>query len=172
MGEVGHRCGDHCNHLQIAQHILAQVLLRHLPGIHGVDHEIVDPQLLVNAPDHGLLGNGLSLPADKVAIEVHVQIVEGLHVREGDIDEEIVHIEGVLGQLQAAVAKHLGPIGHRVHQDGKSLDIVLHLIPADHLVLGKEQAIDHAASGVLMNLLIDVVGQQHIHRSPLANQAL
>ena len=34
----------------------------------------------------------------------------------GHIDKHIVHIEGVPGQIQAAVPQQLGAVDHRVHQ--------------------------------------------------------
>ena len=42
----------------------------------GVDHLIGDPQLLVHPGDHHLLVDGLVGPADEVAVQVHIQVVQ------------------------------------------------------------------------------------------------
>ena len=63
----------------------------------GADHVVGDPQLLVHPGDHDLLVDRLVGPADEVAVQVHVQIVHVLHIGQGLVDEDVIHVEGVLG---------------------------------------------------------------------------
>ena len=81
----------------------------------GVDHQLGDPHLLVHPTHHDRFLHRLVGPADEVTVEVHIHVVEGLDEGERLVDEDIVHIEGVLGQLHAALAEHLRAVDHRVH---------------------------------------------------------
>ena len=109
---------NHHHHRQVAQHIGAQFRLKAAQGVVGVEvqHEPGHPQLLIHPLDHDLLVDALVISADKVAVQVFVHVIDGLHLGQGLVDEDVVHIEGMLGQLQAAVPQHLGAVDDRVHE--------------------------------------------------------
>ena len=70
----------------------------------AVDHQLGDPHLLVYPGDHHLFVHALVGPADEVAVEVQVEVVDGLDLGQRLIDEDVIHIEGVLRQLHAALS--------------------------------------------------------------------
>ena len=86
------------------EHIGSKLLFA-LEGVEvlTVDHVPGDAELLVHALDHDALIDALVGAADEIAVEVEVHIIHGLDEGQGLVDEDVVHIEGVLGQLQAAV---------------------------------------------------------------------
>ncbi len=93
-------------------------------------------QLLVHPLDHHTLVHALVGPADEVAVQIHVQIVHGLDIGQGLVDKDIVHIEGVLGQLQVAVPQQLCAVDHRMHQQVLVGPEVADMRPVEQSVLG------------------------------------
>ena len=69
-----------------------------------------DAELLVHALDHDALVDTLVGTADEVAVEVEVHIIHGLDERQRLVDEDVVHVEGMLGQHHAALAQHLSAV--------------------------------------------------------------
>ena len=80
------------------------------------------------------------------------------------IDEDIIHIEGVLGQLQIAVSQKLGAIDDRVHQKVLGGAEAADLIPAKDTVFGKYVAVGHDLLSIVLYMLVDVVGNCHVDR--------
>ncbi len=97
-------------------------------------------------------------------VEILVHIVKLLHQRQRLINEDIVHIEGVLRQLQSAVPEHLGPVDHGMHQNVLAQHEVLHLVPTEDAVLREGRAVAHDLLVLLSHLVIDKVADEHIHR--------
>ena len=100
-------------------------------------------------------------------VEVLIHIVELLHHGQRLIHKNIVHVEGMLRQLQTAVPEHLGPVDHGVHQDILAQHEVLHLIPAENPVLREGSAVAHDLLMLLSHLIIDKVADKHVHRRAL-----
>ena len=95
------------HHRQVVHHVGAQTLLiLQRIQILTVDHVLCDPQLLIHAADHHALVHALVCAADEVAVQIQIHIVHALDVGQGLVDKDVVHIEGVLGQLHAAAAQH------------------------------------------------------------------
>ena len=130
----------------------------------GGDHQAGDPHLLVDATGHHRLVDTLIRPADEVAIEIHIQIVDGLDIGQGLIDEDIVHIEGMFGQFQRAVPEQLGAVDHRVHEQILGGAEVADLIPGENAADGEHIFVVHRLAGVVLHVLVDVVGHHHVHR--------
>jgi len=93
------------------EHIGPQFLLA-LEGVEvlTVDHMLGDAELLVHALDHDALVDALVGTADEVAVEVKVHIIHGLDERQRLVDEDVVYVEGMLGQHHAALAQHLSAV--------------------------------------------------------------
>ena len=66
--------------------------------------------LLVDALDLHVEVDLLVLAADQVAVEVHVEIVEGLAAGQRHIGVEGVHVVGMCGQIQARGPQCLGAV--------------------------------------------------------------
>ena len=158
--------GDGHHHGQIVEHIPGQLLVigSHRPQVVGVDHLIGDPKLLVHPGDHDLLVHRLVGAADEVAVQVHIQIVDVFHRGQGLIDEDVVHIEGVLGQLQSAVPQQLGAVNDAVHQQVLGGAEAADLLPAEHLVAGEHVAVVHDPLALALDVLIDIVAHHHVHQ--------
>ena len=82
---------------------MLQLSVRDLRHIIISQHQLCNPQLLVDPSDHDLFVDRLVRATDKVAIEVHIKIVHRMYMRERLVDKDIVHIERMHGKLQAAV---------------------------------------------------------------------
>ena len=85
-----------------------------------------------------------------------------LHMRQGLVHKNIVHIKGVFGKLQTAPDKQPCPVNNRVHQYILPCHEKLHVIPSEYLVLWKCRVIFHHFFPSGPFLLIDKVGNQHV----------
>ena len=130
----------------------------------GVDHMLGHPHLLVDASGHHRLVDALIRPADEVAVQVQIHIIQRLDVGQGLIDKDVVHIEGMAGKLQAAVPQQLGAVDNRVHQQVLRGAEAADGVPGDDLVGGEYVFIPHHLLGIVLHVLIDVVGDEHVHR--------
>ena len=158
--------GDGHHHGQVAGHIPGQLALGlvELLEVVAVDHQLGDPHLLVYPGDHHLFVHALVGPADEVAVEIHIHVVDALYRRQGLVDKDVVHIEGVLGQLQPAGAQHLGAVDDRVHQQVLGGPEAADLVPGEHAALGEHVGILHHLLRVVLHVLIDVVGDKEVQR--------
>ena len=96
-------------------------------------------------------------------VEIHVDVIDALHALHGNIHKQVIHIEGVAGQIQAAVDQQLGAIDHRVHQDVLALVEPAHLIPADHLFLRQGVGVAHHLFMAGAHLIVYKVAHHQIH---------
>ena len=94
---------------QVLYHVVAQLPAAYLHGVIIPQHQLGDPNLLVNAANHHLFVDGLVLPSDVIAVEIHIQVINMLHMRQGLVHKNIVHIKGVFGKLQTALDKQPCP---------------------------------------------------------------
>ncbi len=129
-----------------------------------VDHELGDPHLLVDAPGHDRLVHALVRAADEVAVEVAVHIVHGLDVGQGLVDEQVVHIEGVPRQHQPALPQKPRAVEHGVHQQILGRAEVADVVPGEDLLRGEHVPVAHDLARVVRRVLVDVVGDHHVHR--------
>ena len=131
----------------------------------GIDHVAGDPHLLVDAPGHHRLVDALVRPADEVAVQIQIHIVQRFYIGQWLVDKDVVHVEGVLGEFQAAVPQQLGAVDDRVHQQILGGAEAADGVPGDDLVGGKHVFVAHYLLGVVLHVLIDVVGDEQVHRS-------
>ena len=85
-----------------------------------------------------------------------------MYMRERLVDEDIVHIERVLRELQFTVSQKFRSVNDRMHQDILSCNEHLHIAPGKDLVLRKRQIIVHDFLVLRALFLIDKVCDQHI----------
>ena len=160
-----HRAGGPVgDDLQVVEEVASLPLVGHLPQVHLLEHQAVDPELLVDAADHGLLLDGLVLPADVVVVEIHIQVVHGLHRGQGDIGKEVVHIKGMLRELQTALAQELRAVDEGVHEQVLPFAEAAGAVPAQDPVPGEGAAV---ADDLLVgdaHFVIDVVADEQVHR--------
>ena len=158
--------GDCHHHREIVQHVGTQLGLLRRQGvdIDRVHHNAGDAQLLVNALDHVGLVDALILAPDEVAVEVKVHVVDGFDLRQRLVDEDVVNIEGVLGQLHAAAAQHLGAVDDAVHQDVFVRRELADLLPGENAAFGQDALVVDDVAGVVGHMLIDIVGHHQIKR--------
>ena len=69
---------------------------------HGVDHDLIDTDLLVDAGDHDFFVDGLIIPADKIMIEIHIFIIKIFYIRKRLEHKQIIHVKGMFRKLQVA----------------------------------------------------------------------
>ena len=163
-GLDGQYRGDGGDDLEVAEHVVALLAALQLREVTTVDHDPVDFQLLVNAPDHDGFIDRLIIAADKIVIEVDVHVVHFLYARNRLVDENVVNVEGVLRQHEAAAAEHLCAVDDGVHQDVLSEVEVLHLVPAEDAVLREGRLVSHDLLMGLADLIIDEVTDEHVDR--------
>ena len=114
LGEEGR--GGNRDDLQIIAHVFALMHILDLFKVHRGHHELVDFQGLINALDHDGLLNRLILTSDEVVIEVFIDVVHGFDASEGNIDIQLVHIEGMSGQFQSAGAQEFRSVNAGMHE--------------------------------------------------------
>ena len=158
--------GNGHHHGQVVHHVPGQLGLGpvQLLQVVAFDHQLGDPHLLIHPGDHHLFVHTLVRPSDEVAVQVNVHVVHALHRRQGLVDENVVHIESVLGQLQTAVPQQLGTVDHRVHQQVLGGPEPADLIPGEDLVLWEYIGVPHHLLGVVLHVLVDIVGDEQVHR--------
>ena len=146
--------------------------LAHIGELIVVDHDTVDLQLLIDTADHDLFIDGLIAAADKIAVEIHIQVIQVLHVGQRVIYENVIHIEGVLRKLQSTFPQQLGPVNDRMHQDILALVQEFHIIPGKDLILGKRGTVAHDFFMLGTLFFIDEIADEHIHHRLCAGQLL
>ena len=158
--------GDCHHHGQIVEHVGAQLFLafRQSIQIHRVDHDLGHAQLLVHALDHHALIHALVITANKVTVQVNIHIVQTLAERQRLVDEHVINIEGMLGQLQAAVTQDLGAVDDGVHQNVLARREMADLIPGKHTVLRQNTLVADGVVGVIHHMLVHIVAHQQVHR--------
>ena len=154
---------DAHHHGQVVQHIAAKLRLHDIVGqLHRVDHEARDAKLLVDAPHHDALVHALVLAPDEVTVHINVEVAHGVDERKRHVHEDIVHVEAVLGELQAGFAEQLGAIDGRMHEQVLALAEMLHVFPAE-LFLGREHVeVSHHRARALVHLLVDIVADDEV----------
>ena len=108
--------------------------------------------------------DGLVLAADEIIIEIDIQIIHAVHIREGVEDINVVHVEGVLRQLQAALPEHLRPEDDRVHQDVFTDREAVGLVPGKDPAHRQTLAVLHDRVTVLVLLVVDEIADEKIQR--------
>ena len=150
---------------------MAQLAVGDLGHIVISQHQLGHQQLLVDSPDHHLLVHRLVLTADVIPVKVHIQIIHVLHMGQGLVHENVIHVKCVLGQLQAALEQQGRPVDHGVHEDILPFHEKLHVAPAKYLVLGKRSVIAHHLLALCPLFLVDKVGHQHVQGLPAVHKA-
>ena len=165
MGPDQENRGNRRDNFQVLQHISLQAgPVRNHGVIHqfpGINHDFVHGNLLVHASDHDVLMDGLVRSADEIAVEIDVQIVHALDVGKGDVGVDIVHIEHVLRQAQAALLQESRPVDNRVHEQVVARFRNRKTVPAENLPL-RQVVVLHDLLDQLAFLLIDVVGNHEV----------
>ena len=135
-----------------------------------IDHQLVHPDLLVDPSDHHLLIDRLVIPAYKIPVKIHIQIVHGLYMGKRLVHKNVVHIKSMFGKLQAALAQQLCAVNHGMHEDVLPQHKHLHIFPGKHLVLGQSGPVIHDLLPPCPLLLIYKIGNEHIHRLRLVRE--
>ena len=158
---------------KVVQHIGAQALF--VPeGVEvlAVDHVSGHAQLLIHPLDHDALVHALVRAADEVAVEVKIHVVHAFDVGQRLVDEDVVHIEGVLGQHHAAVSQDLGAVDDRVHEQVLVRAEVAHMHPAEQAVLREDVGVAHGVGGVVLHMLVDVVADHQVGGGAAGHKSL
>src|SRR5699024_9213802 len=147
---------------EIIYHIFSKLLIQVFLLSHIVDHQTVDPDLLIDPADHHLLIDGLIAAADKVTVKVHVRIIHGLHIRERNERYQVIHIKSMFRQTQSTVPEELGPEYQGMHQDIPGFAQRLGVIPSEKRIFRKRVHIAHHSLFLCSHFLVHIVADQHI----------
>ena len=142
---------------------MLQLSVRDLRHIIISQHQLCNPQLLVDPSDHYLLIYRLVRSSDKIAVEIHIQVIHILYMRKWLVHENIIHIECMLRQFQSTLTQQFCSVNNRMHQDILSCHKELNVLPGKHLILRKSSMIIHHLFPLCPFLFIDKVGNQHIN---------
>ena len=149
--------GGHCQHDgEEPFQVPFQLAALHSGEIHTVHDDLGDLELLVDALHHDAFIDRLALPTDEVVIEVQIQIAQLFHIGKGLIGDDIVHIEGVLGQLETALAQHFGAVDQRVHDHVLGRIKEAHIVPGADLAGTEGRTELDSVAGILIEMVIDV----------------
>ena len=118
---------------------------------------------MVDAAGQDLLVDRLVLTADVVTVQVDVEIIQAVALRERYVGIDVVHVEGVGGHLEIGGAKRLGPVGERVHEQVLAHLEVAHIGPGEDLADGKHTTVVDDVARVVLDVFVDVVGDDEVH---------
>ena len=130
--------------------------------IYIVKHNLIYTNLLVDTAYHHLLIDRLVIASDKISVEVHIQIVHRAHIRKRLIYIDIIHIKGMLWQLESTASQKLCPVYYRMHQYVMSLVNMLYITPGKYLIAWKA-GLTHNLFTPCSFFLVDIVGKKHIN---------
>ena len=145
-------------------HVTVQAF-RHGPAFRGRPHHVLVHQAqLVHAADHHVGLYALAVTADEIVVERRVQVLDRLHPREWLVSVDEIHVEGVLGQPHAGCAHHRGAEGQRMHENVFRQSEMAQIVPGQSFV-GLHGATEvHHVFHDLADLVVHVVGHQHVDR--------
>ena len=143
---------------------MAQLWILDLGHIVISQHQLRDEYLLINTADHDFFIDRLIVASDEIAVEIHIQVVHGFYVWKRLIYKNIIHVERMLWQFQAAVPKHFHTVNDRMHQDILSQAEASCTVPVDELAFWKRHVVVHDLFVFCALFFINEVGNQHIQR--------
>ena len=124
-------------------------------SVEHIHHNAVYPELLVDSFYHNSL-------IDRLILKIHIKIIHFFHMDKWLKSKDIIHVKGMLRQLQSTVMKKFCPVDHRVHQKIFSL-MHMYLIPAKNLIYRKTVPVLHNSFSFRPLFLIDKIADQKIH---------
>ena len=127
-----------------------------------VKHNLIHTNLLVDTAYHHLLIDRLIISTDKISVEVHIQIVHRAHIRKRLIYIDIIHIKGMLWQLESTASQKLRPVYYRMHQYVMSLVNMLYITPGKYLIAWKA-GLAHNLFTLCSFFLVDIISKKHIN---------
>ena len=133
-GADQHNGGNGSNNIQITDHVGSGAFIHAAAAGVGIYHQFIYAELLVDSADHNCLVYGLVIAADKVTVEIGIQVVHVLYIRQRIKGKNIIYVEGMLRQSQVALKEKLGTVDHGVHEKIFSLWHVTYFIPGENLV--------------------------------------
>ena len=107
-GADQHNGGNGSNNIQITDHVGSGALVHAAAAGVGIDHQFVYAELLVDSADHNCLVDGLVIAADKVTVEIGIQVVHVLYIRQRIKGKNIIYVEGMLRQSQSCTQGEAG----------------------------------------------------------------
>ena len=133
-GADQHNGGNSSNNIQITDHVGSGAFIHAAAAGVGIYHQFIYTELLVDSADHNCLVYGLVITTDKVTVEIGVQIVHVLYIRQRIKGKNIIYVESMLRQGQVALKEQLGAVDHGVHEKIFSLWHMTNLIPGEDLI--------------------------------------
>ena len=103
-------------------------------------------------------------------IQIQIHIVQIFHIGQWIINENVIHIEGMLWRLQSTVFQHLCAVNDGVHQNILSQMKMLCILPGEHLILRKYICITDRFLMFCALLIVNVVTEHHIYILSLSYQ--
>ena len=80
-----------------------------------IDHDFCNEKLLIDSLDHVNFIDRLIIPANEIAVKIHIQIIHGLYIRKRFVDINIIYVERMLWQTNAAFPEQSGTIDYGMH---------------------------------------------------------
>ena len=80
-GADQHNGGNGSNNIQITDHVGSGAFIHAAAAVVGIYHQFIYAELLVDSADHNCLVYGLVIAADKVTVEIGIQVVHVLYIR-------------------------------------------------------------------------------------------
>ncbi len=117
---------------------------------------------MVHATGQDLLVDRLVLATNEVTVKVDVQVVEAVAQREGHVGVDVVNVEGVRRHLQVGGAQGLGAVRQGMHQQVLAHLEVAHIVPGKDLAHRHHMAVIDDVLGIVLNVLVDIVGDDQI----------
>ena len=137
----------------------------HRVQVHAFHQQTIHKQCLIDSADHHRFLHGLIISADEVVVQILIQVEHLFHHGHGLINIQLIHIESVLRQGQAAVPQQLGAVNHGMHEQVMAKTKV-HFIPAKNPIHRQILAVLHHMLVLNAHLVIHVIANQGVDFFP------
>lgn len=104
-----------------------------------------------------MLINGLIITAQKIMIQIKIQISNTFNIGQRYIGKKIIYKESMLRQLYTALAQYLRTINERVHDEILRWIKMLDIIPGTYLIFIKHIFVSHGFGSILIEMIINII---------------
>lgn len=159
-----HTDAEHDEHFVL--HIVLFCRLRYGIQRNAAETQLRSQDLMAVAAGQNAILDGLALPADGIAVQITIHVIELLHVLEVSVDVVVIFIKGVLRQRDAGSAQKLCAEGTGVDHQDLIHPEPAHLVPAEDGFPG--EGVGKADGSVALSIGMDiaVVGQEQVYPAP------
>ena len=118
---------------------------------------------MIHAAGEDLLVYGLIVTANKVAIQVNINVVDCLDLREGNVGVHVIYIKRVRRHLNSCCAQHLNAIRKRMHEKILRELKMSQVFPTNNAISWNCGTIIYEVLRIVFNMLVNVIGKHKVN---------